>query len=232
MKKTAPTNVKVTHLTLETSTIKALSNLLSHILRSFSLHRLEIRTDVLENCESTGSLTMVENHIEQFVFDSCSINNRNRLLCMLSKFTGVRSLRMGLIERDPGIAPSLLFYRLHTLHLGLLEISFTWIVELLTTMPLLAKLKLSGLVDDQDFIAQSRWRSLFQSTLTLRQIFVNIHMQLAQLPYHSQEIQASLSALNLDLRCNDDDSSFDLDEGRAHRCWYLKGLILKGHCVT
>jgi hypothetical protein len=232
MRKTAQTNLKVTHLTLETTTIKALWNLLSHILRSFSLHRLEIRTDVFENCESTGAITMAENDIEQLVFDSCSISKRHRLIHILSKFTGVRSLRMGLIERDPDISPSLLFHRLHTLRLGLLEVSFAWLIQLLATMPLLEKLKLSGLVDDRDFLAHYRWIGLFQSTRTLRQIFVNIHMQLAQLPFHSQEIHASLHALNLDLSCDDDDSSFDLDEGRAQRWWYLKGLIVKGHCVA
>jgi hypothetical protein len=232
MKETVPTNVKVTHLTLETTTIKALWNLLSRIVRSFSLHRLEIRTDVFENCESTDAIAMGENDIEQFVFDSCPINNRHRLTHILSQFTGVRSLRMGLIERDPDIAPSLLFHRLHTLHLGLLEVSFAWLIQLLATMPLLEKLKLSGLVDDQNFLAHYRWIGLFQSALTLRQISVNIHLQPAQLSHHSQDMHESLRALNLDLSCKDDDSSCDLDENQAQRWWYLKGLILKGHCVT
>ena len=232
MRKTIRTNVKLNQLTLEPIEIKSLSNLLSNILRHSSLHRLEIRTDVFEDCESIGSVTMLQNRIERFVIDSCSINNRNRVLCILSKFTGLRSLRMGLIERDPDIVPSLLFHRLHTLHLGLLEMSFAWLVELLVTMPLLTKLKLSGLVEDQDFIAHDRWTGLFQSILTLRQISVNIHLQQAQLSHHSQEIHASLRALNLDLSCNDDDPSFNLEEGQAQRWWHLKGLIVKGHCAT
>ena len=232
MRKTIQTNVKLNQLTLEPIEIKSLSNLLSNILRHSSLHRLEIRTDVFEDCESIGSVTVLENRIEQLVIDSCSINNRNRVLRILSKFTGLRSLRMGLIERDPDIVPSLLFHRLHTLHLGLLEVSFAWLVELLVIMPLLTKLKLSGLVEDQDFIAHDRWTGLFQSTPTLRQISVNIHLQQAQLLHHSQEIHASLRALNLDLSCNDDDPSFNLEEGQAQRWWHLKGLIVKGHCAT
>ena len=232
MEKSTQTNIKLKELTLETIQINSLSNLLTHILRHSSLHRLEIRTDVFENCESIGSVTMLENRTEQFVIDSCSINNRNRVLCILSKFTGLRSLRLGLIERDPDIVPSLLFHRLHTLHLGLLEVSFAWLVELVLTMPLLARLKLSGLVEDQDFIAHRRWTGLFQSTLTLRQVSVNIHLQQAQLSHHWQEIHASLRALNLDLSGNNDDPSFNLEEGQAQRWWHLKGLILKGHCVT
>ena len=232
MKKTTQANVELNQLTLVTTTIKSLANLLTCILHHSSLHRLEIRTDVLESCGSARSLAMVENHIEQFVFDSCSINNRNNFLYMRSTFTGVLSLRMGLIERNPDIVPSLLFHRLHTLRLGLLEVSFAWLVQLMVTMPLLTTLKLTGLVDDHQFLVHHRWASLFESTLTLRQIFVNIHMQQAQLSHHLPEMHASLRALNLDLTCNNDDSSFNPDEGQAQQWWHLKGWILKGHGVT
>ncbi|CAF4774178.1 unnamed protein product [Rotaria socialis] len=120
-----------------------------------------------------------------------------------------------------------MFQNLRTLSLGLLEVSFNWIVQLLTTTPCLVKLKLTGLVDADGFVVNQKWIRLLESAQTLVRIFVNVFLELDDEFYHCEKIQAPLCALNLSLICNGDDNDCNLYYGTVNRWWSLRGMITR-----
>ncbi|CAF4952261.1 unnamed protein product, partial [Rotaria magnacalcarata] len=176
------------------------------ILSISSLHRLEIHTDEIVETTKVSTLATIPSYIEQFIFDSGSTINWNEFSLTLPEFTRIRLLSISLIDRSQKSVPSFIFQNLRTLSLGLLEVSFNWIIQLLTKTLCLVKLKLTGLVDADGFVVNQMWIRLFESAQTLVRIFVNVSLELDNESYHCEKIQAPLCALNLSLICNGDDN--------------------------
>ena len=223
----AQNNAKLEQLTVVMSGTGSLPQLTMSILPIFSLRRLEIHADDLVISGRFCTLTMAPSKIEQFVFYSCSTIDWPNLLCMLPNFINIRLLSINLIDRNQKSIPSFVFHNLRTLSLGLLEASFNWIIQLVSTIPCLIKLKLSGLVDDEGFVVNQRWIDLFDSAPSLVRIFVNMSLEQGRESYHYEKIQATLRALNLNLTCNDDDFDCYQNYGKVHRWWNLRGIMIK-----
>ncbi|CAF2100240.1 unnamed protein product [Rotaria magnacalcarata] len=221
------TNTKLNQLTVITPTIRSLPELLTTVLSVSSLRRLEIRTDELAKSFPVSTLRAAQSEIKQFIIDSGSTVDWNDLSSSLPAFGCIRLLSIGLIDRCQKSISSFIFQKIHTLSLGLLEVSFNWIIQLVAKIPCLAKLKLSGLVDADGFVVNQRWICLFESSLTLLRIFVNISLEQSEESYHCEKIQAPLRALSLSLICDCDNNDCNLYNGNARQWWYLRGMITK-----
>ncbi|CAM4814230.1 unnamed protein product [Rotaria magnacalcarata] len=226
VKTTAPINSKLIQLTIITPIIRSLPKLLTSIVSIPSLRRLEIHTDDLTESSRDCTFASVPLEIEQFVLNSSSIMDWNNLLCMLSKFFRTRLLNISLIDCNHKSIPSFIFYNLRNITIGLLEVSFDWIIQLVATIPCLVKLKLTGLVEKDGYVVDQKWISLFESAPLLTRIFVNVSLQQVGESYHCENIQAPLCALNLKLVCNDGDDCY-LYDGQIHLWWSLRGVIIK-----
>ncbi|CAF4424562.1 unnamed protein product, partial [Rotaria magnacalcarata] len=216
-------NTKLNQLTVVTPKIESISELLMPILSISSLHRLEIHTDEIVETTKVSTLATIPSYIEQFIFNSGSTINWNEFSLTLPEFTRIRLLSISSIDRNQKSVPSFIFQNLRTLSLGLLEVSFNWIIQLLATTPCLVKLKLAGLVDADGFVVNQRWIRLFESAQTLVRIFVNVSLELDNESYHCEKIQAPLCALNLSLICNGDDNDCNVYYGTVNRWWSLRG---------
>ncbi|CAF4618280.1 unnamed protein product [Rotaria magnacalcarata] len=180
-------NTKLNQLTVVTPKIESISELLMPILSISSLHRLEIHTDEIVETTKISTLATIPSYIEQFIFDSGSTINWNDLSLTLPEFTRIRLLSISFIGRNQKSVPSFIFQNLRTLSLGLLEVSFNWIIQLLTTTPCLVKLKLTGLVDADGFVVNQKWIRLFESAQTLVRTFVNVSLELDNESYHCEK---------------------------------------------
>ncbi|CAF5120853.1 unnamed protein product [Rotaria magnacalcarata] len=220
-------NTKLNQLTVVTPKIESISELLMPILSISSLHRLEIHTDEIVETTKVSTLATIPSYIEQFIFNSGSTINWNEFSLTLPEFTRIRLLSISSIDRNQKSVPSFIFQNLRTLSLGLLEVSFNWIIQLLATTPCLVKLKLAGLVDADGFVVNQRWIRLFESAQTLVRIFVNVSLELDNESYHCEKIQAPLCALNLSLICNGDDNDCNVYYGTVNRWWSLRGMITR-----
>ncbi len=63
---------------------------------------------------------------------------------MLSDFTNIRLLSISLIDRYQKSISPFIFQNLRTLSLGLLKLSFNWIIQFIGTIPRLVKLEGEG----------------------------------------------------------------------------------------
>ncbi|CAF4495764.1 unnamed protein product [Rotaria socialis] len=179
----------------------SLEELFTSILSITSLCRLIILTSELGESSKFCFLPTVSSKIEQFLLDSGSTINWNDLSQMLPDLSSIRFLSVSLIDRNQKLIPSFIFQNLRALSLGLLEISFHWIVQLVATTPCLIKLKPIGLVDADGFV-QSKELD------------------------HCEKVQAPLCALNLNLVCNGDDNDCNLYYGEVNRWWNLRGMVI------
>ncbi|CAF4422189.1 unnamed protein product [Rotaria socialis] len=212
-------NTKLNQITVVTPTIRSLTELFTSILSITSLRRLEILTDEVAESFKFCILPAPLSKIEQFLLDSGSTINWNDLSQILPDLSSIRFLSVNLIDRNQKLIPSFIFQNLRTLSLGLLEVSFNWIIQLVATTPCLIKLKLTGLVDADDFVVNQRWIHLSESTPRLLRIFVNVSLEQSKELYHCEKIQAPLCALNLNLVCNGDDNDCNLYYGELE--WLL-----------
>lgn len=228
IKKIAHQNIKVEQLTLVIPGITSLSELLLPILSNFSLRRLEICADDLKDSCKICDLHLLPNSIQQFVLRSSSVFECDDLLYFLPHLTSIRLLDIGLITRNKKSVPSFNFPNLRTLILGLLEVSFDWIIQLMETIPFLVKLKLTGLVDEEGFVVNDRWIDLFKSAHTLARVYVHLSLEQNDKSYSCEKLQNRLHAFNLQFRCdNDNDNDCYQYNGNAHRWWTLKGIIIR-----
>ncbi|CAF3196826.1 unnamed protein product [Rotaria socialis] len=221
------TNTKLNKLTVITPTIRSLPELLTTVLSVSSLRRLEIHTDELAKSFPVSTLRAAQSEIKQFIIDSGSTVDWNDLSSSLPAFGCIRLLSIGLIDRCQKSIVSFIFQMIHTLSLGLLEVSFNWIIQLVAKIPCLAKLKLSGLVDSDGFVVNQRWICLLESSLTLLRIFVNLSLEQSEESYHCEKIQAPLRALSSSLICDCNDNDCNLYNGNGRQWWYLTGMITK-----
>ena len=218
------TNTKLNQLTIVTPTIRSLTELITPVLSITSLRRLEIHTDELAQSLKVCILPAPPSKIEQFILDSGSTINWNDLSPILSDLISIRFLSIGLIDRNQKPIPSFIFQNLRTLSLALLEVSFNWIIQLVTTTPCLIKLKLTGLVEADGFAVNQRWNCLLDSTLGLLRIFVNVSLEQSDESYHCEKVQAPLCALNLSFICKGDENECNLYYGKVNRWWNLTGM--------
>jgi hypothetical protein len=227
VKKISQKNTKLEQLTAVILRNGSLPELITSILSIFSLRRLEIHDHDVSETGKYYTLAMAPSKIEQFILHSSSTIDWNNLSYMLPDFINIRLLNIKLLDRNQKSIPTFIFHNLHTLSLGLHEVSFNWIIYLVTTMPCLVKLKLSGLVDGEGFVVNQRWIRLFESAPTLARIFVDVSLEQCIKSYHCEKIQAALRALKLTLICNDDETDCYLYYGQVHRWWSLRGVISK-----
>ena len=221
------TNTKLNQLTIVTPTIGSVPELLTFVLSISSLLRLEIHTDELAESFKVCASSTPPSKVEQFILDSGSTIKWNQLSQVLPDHISIRFLSVSLIDRNPKYIPSSIFQNLRTLSLGLLEVSFNWIIQLVKTAPCLIKLKLTGLVDADGFVVNQRWVHLLESAPRLLRIFVNLSLEQSDESFHFEKIQAPLCALNLRLICNSNDTDCNLYYGKVNRWWNLRGMLTK-----
>ena len=228
IKKVTQQNIKIEQLTLVIPGIMSLPELLLQILSNFSLRRLEIRADDLKDSCKVWDRNILSSSIQQFILRSSCTFECNDLLYFLSHLTNIQLLDISLITKNKKPVPSFNFPNLRTLVLGLLEVSFDWITELVESIPSLVKLKLTGLVDEEGFVVNDRWMELFKSANILARIYVHLSMEQNDKSHYCEKLQNRLHALNLQLRSdNDDDNDCCQYYGSAHRWWSLNGIIIR-----
>jgi len=96
-------------------------------------------------------------------------------------------------------------------------------------MPNLVKLKLTGLVDDENFAFGRKWLHLLELTPTLTRIVVKISLEHNRYSFHCEKLQMVLRDINLNLTCLDDDCDHYLSQRNIHRWWHLEGVIFRKH---
>jgi hypothetical protein len=230
LKKCLHINTKLEQLTVVIPGIKLLYGLLSCILPIGSLRRLEICADQREERITISTLSIVPSKIEQFLLHSCSEIKWDDLAYMQPGLIHVRLLDISLSYcRKKSFRP-LLFPCLRSLRISLLEVSFEWIMQLVAAMPNLVKLKLTGLVDDENFAINHKWLHLLELAPTLIRIAVNISVEQTILSFFCEKLQMALHDINLSLKCMNDDCDYYSSQGNEQRWWHLTGVIIKQHC--
>ena len=122
---------------------------------------------------------------------------------------------------------SYIFPKLRSVSLILIEIPYNCIIQLVTTMPSLVKLKLNGLVNADGFVINNKRLNLFEFCSSLAKVTVNVSLEQDTYFYYNELIQEALRKINLDLRSMDDDCEHYLNEIDQHRWWNLSGIIVK-----
>jgi hypothetical protein len=227
LRKISHANMKLEQLTLVVPGIGLLCNLLASISSLLSLRRLEIYGDELEERIITGISFLAQTKIEQFILHSCSPVNWNDLSYMLPGLSNIRFLDITLIRLSKNSFCSFIFPKLRSVSLILLEVPFDCIIQLVTTMPSLVKLKLNGLVDAEGFVINSKWLNLFQSNSSLLKVTVSLSLEQDTNSCYNELIQTVLHEINLNLRCLDDDCEYYSNGRNQQRWWNLSGIIIK-----
>jgi hypothetical protein len=227
IKQISHTFLKLEQITIAISGIGSISKILTCFASSFSLRRLEICADHFVEDSNAFCSIMVPSKIEQFIVNSSSTIDWNQFSNILPRFNDIHLLNISLIDDHHISIPSFIFHNLRTLSLGLLEASFNWIVQLVATIPSLAKLKLNGLVREDGFIVNQRWTYLLQSMPNCIRIIVNVFLQQDTHSYFSENIKAALYGLDLNLTSSDDDTDCSLYHENINRWWYLRGIVIK-----
>jgi hypothetical protein len=223
-------NTKLEQLTVIMPDISPLYELMACVLPSNSLRRLEICADQVEERIRVSALSMVPSKIEQFVLNSCSSIEWDDLAYMQPGLINVRMLNISLFHRSKKSFRPLFFPCLRSLYISLLEVPFDWIIQLVTVMPCLGKLKLTGLVDGESFAINHKWFHLLKSVPSLVRITVNVSLEQDRQSFHCEKLQMALRAINLSLTCIDDNCDYYSSQRSEQRWWHLEGVIIKEHC--
>ncbi|CAF1314398.1 unnamed protein product [Adineta ricciae] len=218
---------KLEQLAIMISGIGSLLEVLIFVVSITSLRRLEICADHFMEHQNDFSPVMASSNLEQFIINSCNMIDWNDFSYVLPCFVDLHLLSVSLLDDQQKSIPSFNFQNLRSLNIGLREISFNWIVQLVATMPNLAKLKLNGLVNEDGFVINQRWAYLLKSTSSITHIFVNVFLQQDTCSYFSEAIKEKLSAFCLNLTSSDDDMDCSIADENVNRWWNLKGTIIK-----
>lgn len=225
-------NIKLDQLTVITSAVKSLSEILIPVLSIRSLRRLEMHTDeFMDNVEVLPLLATTSN-IEQFIVDSSSMIDWTRLSNVQISLIQCHYLSVGLIHRNQKSLPSFSLHNLRTLCIALHELPFNCIIQLVETTPCLVKLKITGLVDADGFLTNQRWICLLETTSSLSRVLVRTSLEQSDESYYCEEVQAPLRALNLSLICDSDDTDCFSYYGTVNRWWSLRGTIIRQTCCV
>jgi hypothetical protein len=227
LRKIAQVNLKLEQLILVVPGIGLLHNLLASMSPLLSLRRLEILGDELEERIKSGTSFLAQTTIKQFILHSCSSVTWDDLSCMLPGLSNIHFLDITLFRLSQNSLCSFSFPKLRSVSLILLEIPYECIIQLVTTMPSLVKLKLNGLVDADGFVINNKWLNLFEFCSSLVKVTVNVSLEHDTNSYYNELIQAALHEINLDLRCIEDDCECYSNGRNQHRWWNLSGIIVK-----
>jgi hypothetical protein len=227
LRKISQVNLKLEQLTLVVPGISLLHNLLASISPLLSLRRLEISGDELEEKIKSGTSFLAQTKIEQFILHSCSSVTWDDLSYMLPGLSKIHFLDITLFRLSKNLLCSFIFPKLRSVSLILLEIPYDCIIQLVTRMPSLVKLKLNGLVDADGFVINNKWLNLFEFCSSLVKVTVNVSLEHDTNSYYNELILAALREINLGLRCIDDDCEYYLNGRNQHRWWKLSGIIVK-----
>ena len=222
-------NMKLEQLVLTVPGIRALHDLLASITSLFSLRRLAIHANELEEKVKAGALSLTHTKIEQFILHSCSSISWNELSNMLAGLSNIRFLEITLFHHNINSSCWFTFPKLRYICLILVEVSFEWVIQLVKTMPSLVKLKLKGLVGGEGFVINHKWLDLFESCSSLAIVQVNVSLEKDTHYFCSDMIQATLREINLNLRCIEDDYEYYSDKRNDYRWWNLSGMVIKQH---
>lgn len=220
-------NLKLEQLTLIVPGISLLHNLLESISKLLSLRRLEIYGDELEEKINSSTSFLAETNIEQFILHSSTSLSWSDLSYMLPVLSNIYFLDIALFRLNKISVCSFIFPKLRSVSLILLEIPFECIIQLVTTMPSLVKLKLNGLVDADGYVIDNKWLSLFEFCSSLNRIIVNVSLEQDSIYYYDELVQEVLRRINLDLSLIDNDFENYLNVQNQHRWWNLSGRVVK-----
>ena len=229
--KISQVNLKLEQLTLVVPGIGLLHNLLACIPLLLSLRRLEIYGDESEERIKNGTSFLAQTKIEKFILHSCSSVSWNDLSYMLPGLSNICSLDITLLRFSKNSLCSFNFPKLRSVSLILLEVPFDCIIQLVTTMPSLVKLKLNGLVDADGFVINNKWLHLFEFCSSLLKVTVSLSLEQDTNSCYNELIQTILHEINLSLRCIDNDCEYYFDRRDQYQWWNLSGIIIKqdGH---
>ncbi|CAF2074111.1 unnamed protein product [Rotaria magnacalcarata] len=227
LRKISNANIKLEQLVLTVPGIGSLYDLLASILPLFSLRRLAIYANESEEKVKAGALSLAQTKIEQFILHSCSSISWNELSYILAGLSNIRFLDITLFHHNRNSFCWFTFPKLRYICLILVEVSFEWIIQLVTTMPSLVKLKLKGLVDGEGFIINHKWLNLFESCSSLAIVQANLSLERDTNYFCINMIQAALREINLNLRCIEDYYDYYFTGESQQRWWNLSGMIMK-----
>jgi len=222
-------NIKVERLILITPGVGSLHNILELVGSIFSLRRLEIYANELEEKMQTSTVVMHQTKIEQFILQSCSSISWSDLSYMLPGLSNIHFLDITLFYENKNCFFSFTFPNLRHIRLTLLELPFESIIQVVTTTPLVTKLTLNGLVDDEGFVVSHKWSNLFNLCPSLGVVIVNLSLDENKNTFRNETIQIALREINLNLRCLDDDHDYYVTEENHQRWWKLSGMIARHH---
>lgn len=221
--KISKVNVRLEQLTLVVPGIGSLHNLLASTSSLSSLRRLEIHGNEIEERVKTGERFWSQTKIEQFILHSCSPVGWHDFALLLPGLSNIRFLNITLIHLKQDPFSCFFFPKLHYASLTLLEVPFSNVIQLLTKMPSLVKLRLSGLVDAEGFIINNKWPNLFEYRSSLIRITVNLSVEEDTTIFYDESIQFILRQINLDLRR----VAEEFDRISQHHWWSLSGTLIR-----
>lgn len=228
LSKILSSQIKIERLILITPGVGSLDKIFVSISIISSLVRLEIYANELEERVQMSSLIVNETNIQRLTLHSCSSISWKELSLMLPSLTNIHSLDITLFQ-DCANRFSCTFPKLRYLHLTLHELSFKSVLTILFTVPLLEKLKLNGLVDDEEFVSADKWISLFSLCSSLDIVIVHLSLEGNTCIFRHEMIQKALQQINLELKCLDDDNDFFHSGNDQQHWWILSGMIMKHH---
>lgn len=220
-------DMKLEQLIVIVPGIGSLYDLLTSATSLFSLRRLAIHANELEEKVAAEALPLTQTTIEQFILHSCSSISWDELSYMLAGLSNVCFLDITLLHDNMDSICWFNFPKIRYICLRLVEASFESIIQIVKTMPSLVKLKLKGLVGGEGFIIDHKWLSLFESCSSLAIVQVNVSVEKDTHYFCSDMIEEALREINLNLRCIDDDYEYYSDKRNEHRWWNLSGIITK-----
>ncbi|CAF2064755.1 unnamed protein product [Rotaria magnacalcarata] len=229
LKNVAHSIVRLEQLVVIASGIDLLYDLLATIVSFPSLYRLEIHADQLEQRLKTSFSFLSQTKVEQFILQSCSLITWSDLSYMLPALLNIRFLELTMFSYNNTSMYSFAFLKLRCISLILVDASFKQISQLVMTTPSLTKIKLSGIVDSEEFIINHKWLELFESCPSLASAIVHLSLQQDINFFYSSIFEIALNEIGLNLQCVDNDCEYYLDEKSCNRWWSLSGIIIKRH---
>ncbi|CAF1683529.1 unnamed protein product, partial [Adineta ricciae] len=222
--KIAQTFCKLEQLTVEISAVGSVSEILRLVASIYSLRRLEICADRFVEDATTSSSIMAPSKIEHLIVNSCSIFDWNELPQILPRLVDIHLVSISVIDDNQKSIPSFNIHNIRTLALGLQEVPFDWIIQLITAISNLWKLKLNGLVCEDGFVSNQRWIRLLESAPNSIHIYVNVFLQQDTRAYFNEKVKAELSDFGLSLTSSNDDEDCNMNDEDANCWWYLRGV--------
>lgn len=227
LKKISNAEMNLQQLILVTPSIHLLPQIFSSITSNLSIGRLEIYANQLEEKMKIGSCLPVQINVEQFLLDTCSPIDFYELTYILSTFSGVHLLNITLASDNRTFCSLPILPNLQHIYLKLFEVPFEWVIYLVRGAPILTKLKLMGLVNQEGFIVNHKWIHLFQSCPSLSAIIVNLSLQTDPYFHFNEMKQRLLREMDLNLALIDDESDIFSCETSDHRWLKLAGTVLR-----